>query len=388
MRGAVFAETFKNSTAVECNNGTVTGTPTIDRGASFDGSADRIDYGQTLTGVQSVSFWVTLATTTEDIIKLSATHSITVSGGTVTATGWTSPTIYVNGVVTSTITTARSFVTVTTGTGFTADDIQVGYVSSFGEFTIEDLLIWSVALTAQEIADYNAGRTYNYRNRAVADWPMLAAQHDTSNDRTLDVSGNQFHAQFGDGSTPGTFPQKRDNRGYQFDGAGDYMTCGDVLASYTGSLTITILVETDSITGFRGYCARANAPTNVNYYLRNDDGKLEFYFRNDVDTNNYQYQTTGDPIHVGLQHVAFCHTWGDENSTRVHIDGEQVNGAWISGGDQYPLQNAFPFNIGMRDVGNHYFSGGILCLKVWFDCLTPLQIADDSIRMINQVNEV
>ena len=90
-------------------------------------SSYSLDVANSITDTKRVDLWVNLDTTTEDIIDLSATHSIEVSGGTITATGFTSPTIYMNGVLTSTI-TASSFklITVTTETGITSNLIKIG----------------------------------------------------------------------------------------------------------------------------------------------------------------------------------------------------------------------------------------------------------------------
>jgi len=232
--GCSFAETFETSAKVVDNGGTVTSAPVINHGAAFDGTDDVITY-PTVGLVKSISFWVTLATTTENIMQLSSTHSIEVSAGTLTATGLSSPTFYIDGVATATITTARSHVTITTATAFDADAIQVGQDASFGEFTIEELRLWTRVVSVSDALNYYNGTTYTYRNRAVLDLPMLTAQHDAGNSRTLDVSGNANHASFGAGAAE---PTKLTEQGYNF-GGDDYMQLATANALlYTGDETV------------------------------------------------------------------------------------------------------------------------------------------------------
>lgn len=128
--------------------------------ATFNGTNSQISYSRVLYGVKSVLINVTLTTTTEDILKLSSTHSIEAGSGTVTATGWSSPTIYVDGVATATITTGAHQIIVTTATAFTADDIKYGTVSGFLDGSIDLSVIYSPALTAEEAINLYEGKRF------------------------------------------------------------------------------------------------------------------------------------------------------------------------------------------------------------------------------------
>ena len=60
--------------------------------------------------------------------------------------------------------------------------------------------------------------------------------------RTLDVSGNDNHATFGDGTTTSTFPTKLVERhGYDFDGSAQYLK-GDTLTNLSGSSTMSLMI--------------------------------------------------------------------------------------------------------------------------------------------------
>jgi hypothetical protein len=160
---------IKDATA-NANNGTPTGTTLMDgfyaKTRSFNGSSDYISVGA-LTGgtaVQSVDFWAYPTSTTTEFIDLDAgTHYINATTGTVAATGFTSPTIYVNGVVSSTIVANQwQHIAVTTGTSFNASNTVIGKRStSYLSGKIDEVKISNTARTADEIAEgYRAGRDH------------------------------------------------------------------------------------------------------------------------------------------------------------------------------------------------------------------------------------
>ena len=146
-----------------CINGVTGGAVGQINGAdSFDGSNDYIDIGTGPTSVKTVSFWIYPETTTEYFINLtSTTKYIWVSGGTVTVTGFTgTPTIYVNGVVTSTLAAdAWQYVTVTTGTAENASNFDIGRTAdtNYLEGKIDEVRLSQTARSADWItADYNS----------------------------------------------------------------------------------------------------------------------------------------------------------------------------------------------------------------------------------------
>jgi hypothetical protein len=154
-----FREVMNSEFSIRDNGGTPSNI-TISSGESvFNGTSSKITY-PTKHGVQSVRIRLNPTTTTEDVIKLSSTHSIEIGSGTVTATGWSSPTIYVDGTAGTSITAASSEIIVTTATAFNADDIQVGYVSSYYDGTIDLIEFFNIALSADET--YNLSQDLRY----------------------------------------------------------------------------------------------------------------------------------------------------------------------------------------------------------------------------------
>lgn len=135
---------------------TVTSRPQVYvRYLSFDGTDDGIRrpfYG----AIKSVVVRCRIATTTEKIIDFNGgTTEIEAISGTVTAGGFTSPTIYVNGSVSSTIAaSAWAIIAVTSATAISPSFIRLGNDgTTFGEVDISHVLVSGNTLTATEISD-------------------------------------------------------------------------------------------------------------------------------------------------------------------------------------------------------------------------------------------
>jgi len=119
------------------NTGTITGATyksgKIGKALNFNGGTDTVTVSNSLS-TKSVEFWVYPTTTTQNLIDLrtaATAANISVSGGAISATGFTSPTIYVNGIVSSTLSASVwQHVTITTGTAITANAIQFGRIST------------------------------------------------------------------------------------------------------------------------------------------------------------------------------------------------------------------------------------------------------------------
>lgn len=136
---------------------------TVGQALSFDGSDDYVDRGTGPTSVNSVAFWVYPETTTEYFINLTSTSDyIWANAGTVTATGFTSPTIYVDGAVSSTLVANRwQHVVVTSSTSENASNLDIGRTAdvNYLQGKMDDVRMYSRVITAAEIKRlYNIGR--------------------------------------------------------------------------------------------------------------------------------------------------------------------------------------------------------------------------------------
>ena len=159
------------------NNGTVNGSPStilltesltsgrdsagffltdetaIENGARFygDGYIDADSIGT----MKSICFWVKPDTNGENMINTDGgSHTITASSGTISAGGFSSPTIYVNGSASTTLTANTwQFIAVTTATGFSASDFKT-YTDFNG--MIDEIMVYSSELSSAEVTqNYN-----------------------------------------------------------------------------------------------------------------------------------------------------------------------------------------------------------------------------------------
>ena len=160
------------------NDATTTGTTVTDgifgKGRKFNGTSDYVS-AAALTGgtaVQSIDFWVYPQTTTEYFVDLNGSAYVWANAGTVTATGFTSPTIYVNGLVSSAIVAGQwQYVAVTTGTGINASLPRVGKTptNNYLEGNIDEIKILNRALSADEIAGtYRMGANHHLTRQISA----------------------------------------------------------------------------------------------------------------------------------------------------------------------------------------------------------------------------
>lgn len=235
--------------------------------------------------------------------------------------------------------------------------------------------------------------TYSWRNQALIDLPMRMAQHDPVNLRTLNLGtlGANGHATFGDGSTPATYPTKLDyQRGYNLDG-GDYFNIPHVadLTVTSGSLSMSFWVRMDSIAAFSTFISKGALFGTQNYYLRNDDGQIEFIFRDSTDTLHAQYQTTGTPVPVGaLTHIGFALTFGTAASAAIYINGQDQPGTWALGtGAELPITNTDPVRLGIRG-GTQPLYGTMEDFKMAKAYWTPTQFADIYINGLRKAGKV
>ena len=147
-------------------DGTINGNPVhtlsfIGNSMIFNGTNSYIDIGNTGQTVKSISFWIKPATTTEDIIDLDGgTHTIEVSGGTLTATGFSSPTIFVDGVEATALSAGVwQHVVISTAAGFSASNMDIGRVSaSYFDGQLVDVRLYSDERNLGFVsADYKLG---------------------------------------------------------------------------------------------------------------------------------------------------------------------------------------------------------------------------------------
>jgi len=244
------------------NTGTITGATyksgKIGKALNFNGGTDTVTVSNSLS-TKSVEFWVYPTTTTQNLIDLrtaATAANISVSGGAISATGFTSPTIYVNGIVSSTLSASVwQHVTITTGTAITANAIQFGRISTTSlTGKLDSIRIFDYVRSAAQIAwDYNRGGPVGW-------WKMDECQGITANDSsgngnsgtiTIGATGTNTSAGTCTGSAGEAWKDGatgKYNSSLEFDGTDDYINIGSPASlSMTGPVTQSAWIKLNSI---------------------------------------------------------------------------------------------------------------------------------------------
>jgi len=133
---------------------------------SFDGTDD---YVSVVTGssANSVSFWAKPTSNTASMVQLATGIGVTASSGVITAPGFTSPTIYVNGIPGSTLTADTwQMITVTSATAVNASAIKFGLVgSTYYSGQMDEIKIWNYPLTSVQVkTEFNQGSAVRFED--------------------------------------------------------------------------------------------------------------------------------------------------------------------------------------------------------------------------------
>lgn len=171
-----------------------------------------------INGINSVSFWVNPDSTTNYYLSLTASASVTSSGGTLSATGFTNPKIYVNGVETTTIAAdSWQFVTVTSETAINADAFYLGRQSTnYFDGTLDEVRLFNRVLSPDEIK-----KLYQWAPGPVIYYPLNEGSGTTS---VYDHSGNGNTAAMTGSMTSADWVPGKYGKALDFDGSDDAIT--------------------------------------------------------------------------------------------------------------------------------------------------------------------
>jgi hypothetical protein len=175
----------------------------------FDG-ASYVDIGD-VGNIQTVEFWLNNSNATDGILELinNSTY-VSISSGAIAATGFTSASIYVNGIATSTLSSGWNHVIVTDTASVAAASFLIGEANGdYMSGIIDEVRVYNRALSIAEVRyHYNKGGP-------VAHWKFDEGSGSTAYDST--VRNN-------DGTIYGaTYVTGKYNSALSFDGANDYV---------------------------------------------------------------------------------------------------------------------------------------------------------------------
>ena len=382
---------------------------------SFNGTTDYVDIGTGPTAVNTVSFWVYPQTTTEYPLDLNGTAYVWFNGGAITAQGFTSPTIYVNGVQKSSITAgAWQHIVVTTDTALNATDLDIGRIEGVGYFEgkIDEVKIYPFALSPAEIKlEYNRGTSLKLGSTGGGSDSVTSTESDrvtycvpgdtsqcdapvahwTMNEKTgqyaNDISSSQNVGTLGTGATAdASDPTWKSSASCKsgsclsFDGSNDYVSVGSNLdISSTNAVSISVWVYPRANVLAGTIITQRDTNTFGQFVLRqiNSSGSIEFYI---CDTSCRQtYTSTAPNLN---QWVLITVIWDkNQNSGKPNI--------YYNGIEQpYSLQTAATGNLatkrttilGLRsatETNLNQFNGLIDDVRIYNYARTPAQIAWD-----------
>jgi len=314
------------------NNGTVVGASTV-RGnpgsaLSFNGSSANVDVGDISQNVKTISFWFKPRTAGESIIDLDGgTHYLSTSANVISATGFSSPSIYINGIESTDVNTAWNFVVITTASSIDVNNLSIGKVSSnYYDGIIDELRFYDYVRTQAQISwDFNRGMP-------VASWDFHEGSGDTIHDNNANRNPGTIN-----GATWETDDCNEDNC-LDFDGVDDYVSVGD-----TGH-------DINAVS----FWAKQSYPNN--YFIDLDGGTSTVFL------SGREVQTTGF------------------SSPSIYIDGEESTTIVDDGWHNITVVSDTAIDVNNKNIGKvdtYYYEGFIDEVSLFNYPLSPYQVANN-----------
>lgn len=354
-----------------------TGAMNTGRGLDFDGVNDLVDMGNPGISCKTIVFYCNPDTTTQSILHLTAAISVSISAGTLAATGWTSPTRYVNGAASSTVAATNwQQIAITSATGFTVNDMELGRISStYFAGMLSNVKIFSVELSAAQVAELYANPEQviptGVSSSDLVGWWMLSegAGSHALNSVAAGVGGSISGATavtaiggaasqwaLGGKSLPMLFG------GYS---SGDYVEVPDAASldfASTDNFTIAALVYIPVLDASApsAILSKYNASSNQFVFACRKDTYNGFLFR----TLNQDHFPPTDIIASIEGKVVLVACRRNGSVFDFFVNGTKHTSATPY--TDYSLTNAVTLKIGVWDnIGNHIWNGFIFWAAIW-----------------------
>ncbi|MDO9464405.1 MAG: LamG domain-containing protein [bacterium] len=147
----------------------------------FDGSDDYVSCVNVNSSVKNAEFWVKADNTSQSLLEFNTSDTVYVLSGTLKAPNLTSPTFYVNGSESTTLTTSWSHVAINYDTGINASAFNIGKAgSTYFAGLIDEVGLYNYVRTADQIAiDARGGHPWSpwspyYKNADIDDIVLFA----------------------------------------------------------------------------------------------------------------------------------------------------------------------------------------------------------------------
>jgi hypothetical protein len=234
-------------------------------GSFVAASTDYFSTATTISGVKTVTFWTYNASSTDEYINLTSGAYITSSSGTLSATGFTSPQIYVNGVLNGTLTTSTwNHVVVTTDTSIDANQFEVGRANSaYNNGRLDEIRLYSRVLSPTDI-----GQLYTWAPGPVGYWRL----DERTGSTTADASGYANNGTLGSTTAAPSWANGKYGSALSYDG-GDTVSVSDSTSlSLTRGFSLTAWVNVPNVSGYKSAVTKENAgQTGYFLYVLDDE---------------------------------------------------------------------------------------------------------------------
>jgi hypothetical protein len=372
--------TTVNDTSGNANTGTLgTGSSApswisgkIGKALNFDGN-DYVGIGTTISGVQSIAFWVNPRSLSTSLLDLNGTNYVTLVSGTITVNNISSPTIYVNGKVSSSISLdSWQFVEITTATPITASLITLGKANStFLNGKLDDIRLYNYARSAKEnTEDLNSGHPAPGSPVGSA---LLNLKFDEGYGGTAHNSGNAgstLNGTLSGATTPTWSSSGKFGKALLFNGINSYLSVIDNSAinfGTTKTFSISTWIKTSSSATQR---ITSKFQLSGGWYIYLYNSRIYSNVTDGVNSaENYLSTTTLNDN--AWHHVLVTYTNGE--SAVGYIDGKQEPSFSIST-ITGTMDNGENLSIGGQ---NQYFSGLMDEFKIYNFALSSNEIKQE-----------
>jgi hypothetical protein len=210
-------------------------------------------------------------------------------------------------------------------------------------------------------------------DRLIGFWPF--------NGNANDLSINNNHGTI-NGATLVADRFGISSRAFHFDG-NDYISIPhSTTLNMQDSLSFSVWVKPESLTGTRMIFGKSNYSTKTNYLLRvKPNGYIQWEYNGYTDTDSV-------PLQLNTWHHIVVTASGPGQIKRIYIDNQLVKETLTSSGPFGLVTN--PFTIGYASYGSEYFIGVIDDIRMYNKVLSESEIDalfNESCNSINSITE-
>lgn len=354
----------------------------------LDGTDDFIEIGNGPGSVHSVSFWVKPTTTTEPLVNIAGTTAfISATAGTISATGFTSPTIYVDGSLSSTLTAGQwQHVVVTTTTPVNATNLELGRTEDTTYLTgqIDDVRLFNFALEDTDVQQlYIKDKPLSSIDVQLGTMVNYAFEETSGTIAGNTIDGGSIDGTLVNFAEPATVDSGwtssgKTGRALQFDGADDYVNTN--ITTHPDAYTIAFWMKPDNFgeNGFGRLIEKetTSGTTTIRLFLSDFNDRLNF--SQEFTTDQGEWHTPNNSIQTGVwQHVAISYNNEALNDPKIYIDGSEVNVSELDTPSGTAITNSDPFLLGSNYDTSRAFDGTFDDVKIY-----DYQLSDGEVEVL------